>query len=68
MEPSAMERMRTGRGRVASVAETTPVVPKVSGLWCGARTIGKQFASPARSPFQRSLYREFVGAGKCPGR
>jgi hypothetical protein len=53
---------------VASVIEAAPGVPKVSGLWFGARTLGKQVGFHGGSPFQRFLYREFVGAWKRAGR
>jgi hypothetical protein len=66
VELSAMERELVGT--VASVAEATPGVPKVSGLWFGARTLGKQFAFTGAQPFQRFLYREFVDAWKRAGR
>jgi hypothetical protein len=55
-------------GTVASVAEAAPGVPKVSGLWFSARTLGKQFAFTGAQPFQRFLYREFVDAWKRAGR
>lgn len=66
VELSAMERELVGT--VASVAEAAPGVPKVSGLWFGARTLGKQFAFTGAQPFQRFLYREFVDAWKRAGR
>lgn len=46
---------------VASVAQAAPGVPKMSGLWFGVRAVGKQFAFTGQ-PFQRFLYREFVGS------
>lgn len=52
---------------VASVAESVPGVPKVSGLWMTGRRIGKQVGA-ARTPVQRFLYREFVQAWKRAGR
>ncbi|MDI5965629.1 hypothetical protein [Streptantibioticus silvisoli] len=55
-------------GTVASVAEAAPGVPKVSGLWFGARTLGKQFSFTGAQPFQRFLYREFIDAWKRAGR
>jgi hypothetical protein len=66
VELSAMERELVGT--VASVAEATPGVPKVSGLWFGARALGKQFGFAGAQPFQRFLYREFVDAWKRAGR
>jgi hypothetical protein len=66
VELSAMERELVGA--VASVAEAAPGVPKVSGLWFGARTLGKQFSYAGAQPFQRFLYREFVDAWKRAGR
>ena len=51
---------------VASVAESVPGVPKVSGLWMAGRRLGKQ-VSAAGSPVQRFLYREFVQAWKRTG-
>lgn len=51
---------------VASVAESVPGVPKVSGLWLAGRRLGKQ-VSAAGSPVQRFLYREFVQAWKRTG-
>jgi hypothetical protein len=52
---------------VASVAESVPGVPKVSGMWIGARTIGKQVAATG-TPVQRFLYKEFYQAWKRAGR
>lgn len=66
VELSEVERELAGT--VASVAEAAPGVPKVSGLWFGARTLGKQFAFAGAQPFQRFLYREFVDAWKRAGR
>jgi hypothetical protein len=66
VELSAMERELVGT--VASVAEATPGVPMVSGLWFGARTLGKQFSFSGAQPFQRFLYREFVDAWRRAGR
>ncbi|MEE4541384.1 hypothetical protein V2S66_05310 [Streptomyces sp. V4-01] len=66
VELSATERELVGT--VASVAGAAPGVPKVSGLWFGARTLGKQFAFTGAQPFQRFLYREFVDAWKRSGR
>ncbi|MEV4615895.1 hypothetical protein AB0K43_25380 [Kitasatospora sp. NPDC049258] len=53
---------------VASVAEMATGVPVVSGLWFGARALGKQFGFSGAQPFQRFLYREFVHAWKRAGR
>jgi hypothetical protein len=53
---------------VASVAQAAPGVPKVSGLWLSARTIGKQRAFAGAQPYQRFLYREFLDAWKRAGR
>ncbi len=66
VELSAMERELVGT--VASVAEAAPGVPKVSGIWFGARTLGKQLSFTGAQPFQRFLYREFVDAWKRAGR
>ncbi|MDG9678167.1 hypothetical protein [Micromonospora sp. DH14] len=52
---------------VASVAESVPGVPKVSGMWIGARLIGKQMSSTG-TPVQRFLYKEFYRAWKRAGR
>jgi hypothetical protein len=52
---------------VASVAESVPGVPKMTGLWMAGRKIGKQ-VGVAGSPVQRFLYREFVQAWKRTGR
>ena len=52
---------------VASVAESVPGVPKVSGIWLGARTVGKQLAATG-TPVQRFLYKEFFQAWKRAGR
>jgi hypothetical protein len=43
-------------------------VPAVSGLWFGARTLGKRFAFVGAQPFQGFLYKEFVNAWKRAGR
>jgi hypothetical protein len=64
VELSAMERDLVDC--VASVAQAAPGVPKVSGLWFGARALGKQFRFSGQ-PFQRFLYREFVDAWKRAG-
>lgn len=53
---------------VASVAQAAPGVPKVSGLWLSARTIGKQRSFAGAQPYQRFLYREFLDAWKRAGR
>ncbi|MEU4107776.1 hypothetical protein [Streptomyces sp. NPDC027717] len=66
VELSEIERELVGT--VASVTEAAPGVPKVSGLWFGARTLGKQFSFAGAQPFQRFLYREFVSAWKRAGR
>ncbi|WFE34135.1 hypothetical protein [Micromonospora sp. WMMD975] len=52
---------------VASVAESVPGIPKVSGMWIGARVIGKQMAATG-TPVQRFLYKEFYRAWKRAGR
>ncbi|NED12582.1 hypothetical protein [Streptomyces sp. SID9124] len=65
-ELSAMERELVGT--VASVGEAATGVPMVSGLWFGARALGKQFSFTGAQPFQRFLYREFVDAWKRAGR
>lgn len=52
---------------VASVAESVPGVPKVSGMWIGARAIGKQMTATG-TPVQRFLYKEFYRAWKRAGR
>lgn len=61
VELSAMERELVDS--VASVAQAAPGIPKVSGLWFGARTLGKKFRFTGQ-PYQRFLYREFVDAWK----
>jgi len=53
---------------VASVTQAAPGVPKVSGLWLSARTIGKQRTFTGAQPYQRFLYREFLDAWKRAGR
>jgi hypothetical protein len=65
-EMSAMERELVDS--VASVTQVATGVPMVSGLWFGARALGKQFSFVGAQPFQRFLYREFVGAWKRAGR
>lgn len=65
-ELSAVERELIGT--VASVGEVATGVPIVSGLWFGARALGKQFSFAGAQPFQRFLYREFVGAWRRAGR
>ena len=50
---------------VASVAEAWPGVPKVSGLWVGARMVSSRL-KPG-NPVQRFLYREFLNAWKRTG-
>ncbi|MFF0722077.1 hypothetical protein [Micromonospora sp. NPDC003816] len=52
---------------VASVTESLPGVPKVAGMWIGARAIGKQ-VSATGTPVQRFLYKEFYRAWKRAGR
>jgi hypothetical protein len=52
---------------VASVSESLPGVPKVSGLWFGVRSIEKRYVF-AGDPFQRFLYKEFVKAWKRASR
>ena len=54
-------------GGVSSVVEAAPGVPKVSGLWMGARAIGKRAGYHGGRPFQKFLYREFVEAWKRAG-
>jgi hypothetical protein len=51
---------------VASVTQAVPGFPKVSGLWLGARTVGKRFGFTG-NPFQRFLYREFLDAWRRTG-
>ncbi|MFG2373800.1 hypothetical protein ACGFY9_20280 [Streptomyces sp. NPDC048504] len=53
---------------VASVTQVATGVPAVSGLWFGARTLGKQFTFVGAQPFQRFLYKEFISAWKRAGR
>lgn len=65
-ELSAVERELVGS--VASVGAAVTGLPVVSGLWFGARTLGKQFAHGGSQPYQRFLYREFVDAWKRSGR
>lgn len=64
-EPSALERDLVDG--VASVTAAVPGLPKVTGLWVGARTVSRQFVSTG-TPVQRFLYREFVQAWKRTGR
>jgi hypothetical protein len=52
---------------VASVTQAIPGVPKVSGLWIGARSVEKRYVF-AGEPFQRFLYKEFVRAWKRAGK
>lgn len=52
---------------VASVAESVPGVPKVSGLWIGVRSAERRYIFSGQ-PFQRFLYKEFVKAWKRAGR
>jgi hypothetical protein len=52
---------------VASVSESLPGIPKVSGLWLGVRSIEKRYVFGG-DPFQRFLYKEFVKAWKRAGR
>lgn len=68
VEPSPLERELVDG--VASVAQATVGVPKVSGLWFGTRTLGrkvKQFKMDGQ-PYQQFLYREFVRAWKSAGK
>lgn len=65
-EMSAMEQELVNS--VASVTQVATGVPAVSGLWLGARTLGKQFAFVGAQPFQRFLYKEFINAWKRAGR
>ncbi|MFV2020476.1 hypothetical protein [Micromonospora sp. LOL_023] len=51
----------------ASVAESIPGLPKVSGLWLIARRAGKQF-TPGNTPVQRFLYKEFIRAWRRSGK
>ena len=53
---------------VASVIEAAPGVPKVSGIWLGARSLRKYVGRPGQQPFQQFLYKEFVSAWKRSGR
>jgi hypothetical protein len=52
---------------VASVAESVPGMPKVSGLWLGARKASRQLMGSGTS-VQRFLYKEFAHAWKQAGR
>jgi hypothetical protein len=52
---------------VASVAESVPGMPKVSGLWLGARKASRQLMGSGTS-VQRFLYKEFTHAWKQAGR
>lgn len=52
---------------VASIAEAAPGVPKVTGLWFGVRTLGKQLSYAGAQPFQRFLYREYMSAWRRAG-
>jgi hypothetical protein len=52
---------------VASVAESVPGMPKVSGLWLGARKASRQLMGSGTS-VQRFLYKEFAHAWKLAGR
>ncbi|MFS8203383.1 hypothetical protein ACLVWQ_32500 (plasmid) [Streptomyces sp. CWNU-52B] len=65
-EMSAMEQELVSS--VASVTQVATGVPAVSGLWFGARSLGKQFAFVGAQPFQRFLYKEFINAWKRAGR
>jgi hypothetical protein len=51
---------------VASVSQPVPGLPLVSGLWVGARMLGKRRAHIGQ-PFQRFLYKEFFEAWKRAG-
>ncbi|MFB6844821.1 hypothetical protein ACFCXS_08170 [Streptomyces sp. NPDC056373] len=64
MSPMEMEMVNS----VASVTQVATGVPVVSGLWFGARTLGKQFAFVGSQSFQRFLYKEFLNAWKRAGR
>lgn len=64
-EPSPLEHDLVNG--VASVAAAVPGVPKVSGLWVGARTVSRQLV-PMGTPIQRFLYREFIQAWRRAGR
>lgn len=68
VETSAVERELVDD--VASVVQMATGVPKVSGLWFGTRTLGKQVAQFRFSgqPYQQFLYREFMWAWKASGR
>ncbi|GAA1959242.1 hypothetical protein [Kitasatospora viridis] len=66
VELSAVERELVGS--VASVSGAVTGLPVVSGLWFGARSLGKQFVFGNAQPYQRFLYREFVDAWKRTGR
>ncbi|AXI76817.1 hypothetical protein [Peterkaempfera bronchialis] len=66
VELSAIERELVGS--VDSVGSMVTGVPVVSGLWFGARSLSKQFGFAGAQPYQRFLYREFVGAWKRAGR
>ncbi|WP_223884391.1 hypothetical protein [Micromonospora craniellae] len=63
-DPSTEQELVNG---VASVTESVPGVPKVAGMWIGARAIGKQ-VSATGTPVQRFLYKEFYRAWKRAGR
>ena len=65
-EMSPVERELVGS--VASVAAAATGVPVVSGLWFGARALGRRLPPTGGQTFQRFLYREFVGAWKRTGR
>jgi hypothetical protein len=65
VELSATERELVDS--VASVVQVAPGVPKVSGIWFGARKLGKQLTFSGQG-YQRFLYREFLDAWKRAGR
>ena len=54
---------------VASVVQATTGVPRVTGLWFGAKSLGKQVAQFKLNgqPYQQFLYREFIRAWKTAG-
>jgi hypothetical protein len=52
---------------VASVTEALPGIPKVTGLWLGARKAGRQLIGSGNS-VRRFLYKEFVHAWTVAGR
>lgn len=64
VELSAVERDLV---RAASVVESAPGVPKVGGVWLGARSARKRLSFKG-TPYQQFLYREFLDAWRRTAR